>query len=688
MSKQRIDTAELPSWQKPRLILRVGGIGNRKFGSDNGITESPAELKSRASAALKTVFTELESVLVAIQREDREYKLPSLHSPRVYRWFGWLPGLLFSKPDPWSRLTPLHDVSVFDTAPPLAQILTGAAEGGDLWIWEEALARNSDTIQFAHFRISVDSPEQVTDGIGIGSIEPRIPTPAHEPCSRKDAHERAENARARAYGFRAQSEAVRHHSDILIAVWDPDTEGKAGGTSESVLAALRERIPVIAIRLHDSAVEGISVLQSPEDLDAPPADWRMKLGAILRSILHIPDGKKSEHHQSESSYHPRAAFMAFCSGKPLRRLWPGLLWNLFETHTKLKSLSQFIGHLLSVSKAIYHTFVGIPAPRQTGEPGTYQYHYGWIKTRADREGMSSVYGDAHRGGIIASHFLAALAVTLAIVGALFHHAEGPAPLLVAVAIAEAIIIILMWALSTCSTRDDWHEAYTDSRTLVEALKLMEPLGPLGVHTPLPRLPHYLIGTSKHDSAESTWAIWYFRALVRMAPLRLQPAAHLNLADHREKELTKWIASQTTYHKNNAAKHHGIHNFIEWLGFSVFVIIFIAALIHVREACIHTHDFHTLTVIICIVGPALISAIHGFASQLEVQRLQQRSRNMVRILAERLAAINGVTIPAPGTPLSAKANWGLTTEALKTASILMDETAGWSLLYKNTDIQPG
>jgi hypothetical protein len=105
-----------------------------------------------------------------------------------------------------------------------------------------------------------------------------------------------------------------------------------------------------------------------------------------------------------------------------------------------------------------------------------------------------------------------------------------------------------------------------------------------------------------------------------------------------------------------------------------------------ELCLHTHYFEKLSLTLSLFGPALIAAFHGLASQLECKRLQRRAESMVKILAahkERLEALDLSSQPA-----SAQAVWGLSTEALTVASVMMDETATWSLLYKNADIHAG
>ncbi len=60
--------------------------------------------------------------------------------------------------------------------------------------------------------------------------------------------------------------------------------------------------------------------------------------------------------------------------------------------------------------------------------------------------------------------------------------------------------------------------------------------------------------------------------------------------------------------------------------------------------------------------------------------------MHNILTERSNVIR--RIDTKYDPYSANTVWTLTSEALVTASLMMDETAGWSLIYKNTDIHAG
>ena len=112
-----------------------------------------------------------------------------------------------------------------------------------------------------------------------------------------------------------------------------------------------------------------------------------------------------------------------------------------------------------------------------------------------------------------------------------------------------------------------------------------------------------------------------------------------------------------------------------------------ALAHMVEVAMHipVPGLFETCFVICIGGPALIAAMHGFASQMEVDRLQIRSSSMARLLKERRTAVDAIDLSKPD---DVKTSWILAAEALTTTEMLMDEVAGWSLLYRNTGIHAG
>lgn len=719
----------------PRLILRLGGLGNRSFGQENGIAESSDALFKQAGKACEEVLQEIEKVMLEIHKDEPPHN--GLHHwPEQPSWWKTHAlALLFGKTDRWGWEKRCGlPARVFSDVPPLVTVLTGGADGGDSLIRDASLARpavNGKTVTFEHLRIVPEAPAKVSDGLGIGDPAAKrqdltAKVEAKKALTREEAHSLAKSVRKRAFAYRAQSEALRHHSDILLAIWDPDTEGKAGGTSESVVVALRERIPVIAIRLVSPESAEIHVLETERQLQAlqghgsgrPNPDWRTVLKQALAWRLCFPDPappKPNTPHPLEpaSAYQPRTAFAAFREDEPLRSIWTGRFWKAFDAFAKYLASRQAVKDehdeqkkraLLDVQmkarEAFWKSFKEALIPKfakvspmpsmPLGEDGnppaedSFEHCYARVRDRASSSGMSGVFGDAHRGGIVASYFFATIAVLLALIGGILHALHMPAVALAVVAFAELGIILLMYALSVCSATEDWNAAYTDTRILAEALGVMRFLGPLGVHTPIPRLPYYLQKSDSVANPDRLWTIWYFRALVRMAPLRL---GHDDLKTCWDR-LGTLSRIQIDYHQRNASKQQSLHHTIEGIVPKLFALVGVCALMHFLDIIMHWHStmIFTVSLLCCVGGPALIAALHGFASQIETTRLNLRSSSMVRLLDERSSALQSLDLTTD--PDGAETVWGLTTEALTTAALLMDETASWSMLYRDADIHAG
>ena len=457
------------------------------------------------------------------------------------------------------------------------------------------------------------------------------------------------------------------------------------------------------------AIDSVDLLRRVEDLLKPPGQiGGGELEKCLQAILSFPDSPATPDQgeaQHFSSYHPRVAFHRFRAGLPVPVAWPAAWWR------KLRTVME-AGYEPKGSRE--NEAVKSDAPPSAG---TFEHHYGAAKDRAST--LSEAFGDAHRGGILWSYLLAAGAVFLALAGIYLHQLHAPAGLLVAVAVAELLTIAVLWALAETAKFEDWHEAYTDIRILAEAVRHMKYLGPLGVHAPMPKLPPHLAGTAgpspgpapTHDPRR-LWSVWYFRALVRTAPLQLVSPPAASPEELRKVLLEKWIGnpdpqstparrgSQTEYHRRNRHVQSGFLHRLETLAEYGFVIVFAAALIHAADAW---HAFrhptdHTpvagtgvgILFTICfwlgVGGPALLAAITGFLSQIEAMRLRQRSVGMTLLLAERHRVLSALDLAT--APEAVEARWRLAAEAAITAGLMVDETAGWALIYKSADIHAG
>ena len=716
----------------PRLCLRVGGVGNRLFGTDRGLAEDSAEIRRSVQRACEQVFLQLETSLANILEDDRN-RQPRLWPAPPALWRRWMCGLLGSR-DRWGlqEFRERRTATVFGAACPLIRVLTGGAEGADQLISGVAAqhaavreGRGDGTVEYRVELVRTGAPRAGEySEIAVGTIPEKSSAIRSDLLSREEMRQETTIARQRAYGFRAQSEALRHHSDLLVAIWDDDTEGKAGGTWETVQLALAERMPVVAIVVRGPQVCDIRVLERTEDLTAArvvgsdavagtpagadgaagvagPADWATRLDAILGAMLRFPD-RRSDQSLPPSGYHPRAAFLKLCGAAPIAPYWTGRVWKSFDTWARwlvlrhpTEGTASIAPEQLRAAKnqafvALRNVFwcrtdTGFSPEPVPAEDGTFETVYEPIRRRvsASRSGLSGVFGDAYRGGIVASYLLAAVAVLLAVLGAIAHSLHAASGVLMIIGLLELMSIVMMVAIAVCSEVEDWNSAWTESRILAEALRMMQHLGPLGIHTHLPRLPQYLRGDRATPAPESMWSVWYFRALVRNAPLRLkstdgplEPVASLQ----------KLITDQQKYHRNNAHRQEVLHHAIEHYSLLLFAAVLVCVILHLLDILLGWHVMAIPGLLLCVGGPVLIASLHGMAAQLEITRLRQRSSSLAKLLEERLRVVS--TKAHVADPDSATAHWGLATEALTTTSLLIDETAGWSMLYTNTEIHVG
>ena len=117
--------------------------------------------------------------------------------------------------------------------------------------------------------------------IDVGA--PLPPSPSTLPPGSLSPAEVEDYRAKREHAFSAQSGEIVRNADILVAVDDPDDDGKPGGTRESIRTALSVGVPVILIRLGEA---GLAILRSRGDFDEPQImATDLEAGAAVRSLL-------------------------------------------------------------------------------------------------------------------------------------------------------------------------------------------------------------------------------------------------------------------------------------------------------------------------------------------------------------------------------------------------------------------
>lgn len=705
---------------KPRMILRLGVVGNQYFGTDNGaargkdwaVNEKPKPMKDEVAARCREVFEEVLRCMDDIYADDQGREYPASQASFLQKLFGWT-SFVFGTWRLWNVKEPGNDASAYSKHAPRLEVLTGLGDGVDEIAADIASSLECEVLRVSHQ--AENGPELALD---VGALPEKI-RPGDGVLPREQARVFAGIESERKEVLRAQAVALRHHGDVLMAVWDPDANAKEAGTVESVLAALSENIPVIAVRLGSSETgtrTSIQVLKHVRDLHATPVQkWQEGLREVLKPILDFPwkeqesKAQHDDHASAPSDYHALSAYQRFLSTKKIPRPYPGFIWQR-PRFTKATSGQE--------------SEVSLPTPELSAAMKRAQV-------------MSQAFGAAHRGGILLSYSLAALAVLFALIGHFCHEYKH---VVACCCVLEAVFVAVMALLSFQSKKENWHYAYTDARLLAEALRMMEFLWPLGLHTPLPKLPHHLKEHPHLRLPRQPWSIWYFRALTRMLPLQGGPVSPAKNSIEMARHLSEdWIAVQIGHHERNSALHGNIHHRAEklviWF-FRLAVGAVILHLVHVLHATSVTHVMKSFLTLIgvsltwkdvdpwlfffCVFMPAAIAAVHGAASQLESNRLSLRSKSLMQMLMsskERLDALRGrkslvltevtvsevlvsevaasevvvseVTVSeSSGSELTPADYRFLQAEALNAASLMIDETAGWSLLYKNAAIPAG
>ena len=150
-----------------------------------------------------------------------------------------------------------------------------------------------------------------------------------------------------------------------------------------------------------------------------------------------------------------------------------------------------------------------------------------------------------------------------------------------------------------------------------------------------------------------------------------------------------------YHHRNAERNTTVVHVIELLTAVAFIVVVLTTMWHFTHLVVGLASDHklpaweetasTVCFVIGVATPTALAALIGFLSQIEAVRLKQRSESMTKLLAERHCVLSSFRTDDPD---SVEARWLFPIEAAATGGLMVDETAGWALIYKNTDIHAG
>ena len=673
-----MNSAQLPP--HPRLTLRVGLAGNR--------TIEPA-MVTKVTACLNQVAARMAQTLADTATSDRN---------SIARYY--LKG-----------------------AKPLLRLITGLAEGGDTlgaeafadlstspttsgWVETDFAAVLPFDVQTyrdsrdAGFRQRFD--EQALRCSHILALDGMYEKPASDTRLAK---------RRRARAYRAQATFLIRQSDLIVIVADLSQAGRAGGSIETLRAALAFGLPAVVV---DSAAATVRLIEPEDSMEAvleadPPEAWAAGLTRLIEGIVADPDQQTPEDTPATAAPADRFVLLDdYFLNPDLPPMQPNAAGRSERRKSRRERFwARFDQWLRAASQA---------GPKGGDDPRLAPYDR-W----RDRATVLNYDGAGlYRGAFLDNYLLAVVAVTLAVTSlAMIGYSPGSTHLhqihvvLLGMACLKLIVVVSIYRNTRQANRANWNEQAIHFRYLAERLRDLYYLPRIGsFRPPFIAPPEYSLRVSRQSAVD-----WLLGAITRAGsaaealPVRSvtvqRPGkgpyiAHVaSIAPGPALESTRrdWVGGQLAYHTGNARVMGHLHEWLErWgsrlskavIGIVVIDICVVAVELGFPHADgsspILLHITAVVLVALAAVVPAAVASLNGMRFQSECQRLHERSammRDRLRGREKELIALEqriAEDHAAPGHALGSRS-----TEALR----LMEAIAGdfarevgeWRVLYQ-------
>lgn len=397
--------------------------------------------------------------------------------------------------------------------------------------------------------------------------------------------------------YRSVGRTMVVQSDLVIAIWDGQSERGEGGTAEVVRAALSLTLPVVWIHSRDA--DRIELLVGPED--SPQTQDLSQLGGNLSAIFALP---KVPVSRTASQTKAAAALSAY-----FEETRPSL--SLGGIHDFLYSLVNGNPRRLRLFVEDFHKATKrewssrIPSSVQDFVAKGFRLHFSWA------DNLAGFYAGLSRSSVVGNYLMGVAVVLTAFLGVAHHNKASS---WIEFLLLSAILLLTWWG-----RRRRWHERWMDYRTLAEALRLMQFAAPLGQVPHSFRVPPHV----ERGDPRSSWANWHFRSVVRhggMAPATLDRDYLFGCRD-----LLLWFArdSQARYHWEKAKQAQRANHWLHKLGQSLFGLAVAGCVAHLIWPGMHGPT-HLVVGIVVVVLPAFGAAIGAIRNYAELEKVSFRS----------------------------------------------------------------
>jgi hypothetical protein len=666
---------------KPRCALRIGVVGNRRFGGEKDAepTAAASVMKSCAAAAMTALWKVLFDSILRV-----------LDTP-------------LTEPGPSGSVF-LRDL--FDDGVPRVAVLSSLAAGSD-----QIGAQTARNLIESRIFVELEAvlPFSEADYPGLPGAEQREFREDEAKTLRTLAAKASQVIRldgrydhSPLEGYRQARDLLLENSDLLVAIYDPRQPGGEAGARETVGQALETGTPVITVLVEENEAR-INVRRDlPQGVQAAGAEWDAAIAvddARWRPLV--------EHCVAEQLLPPEVTAAAAGHPEALdRALYRLNLISRAALPPRLCRLEKWFGavwrRLLELAGATE------PSPDFPSAAITLQPYAGLYRRTEELAGM---YMATYRGAFVLSYVLASLAVAAAVAlmaASLLAHGHPSLWTVIPLCVSKVLILGLLLWLEREGRIGRLQEAGVEFRYLAELLRPMQWLARAGTSPPAVDLP---VHAAQHDPRRS-WMVWLARATARSAsfvggatpqdPSRPREVSMnaATAASALERAGSEWLEGQVLYHATNARRMRTLEHALErWAKQLLWTVLAAAVAACALELALHfervpelyeSSAFATAVILgaIAAVLPALIAALAGIAFQSEAKRLATRSHSMeqnLRAEQGRLARAAG----AVGSVANEAAASSTARNLLRRVSgHTIEEVGDWKVLYEVHEIHAG
>ena len=234
-----------------------------------------------------------------------------------------------------------------------------------------------------------------------------------------------------------------------------------------------------------------------------------------------------------------------------------------------------------------------------------------VRQFARADAFAQTYQRRHRRSMNAVIYLAAVAISIAVAQVTFFPDQHW------LSFVEALAMVGVFAAWMISRRQGWHRSWLQNRYLAERLRatvFLELLDRADTRSENDPLPYY--------PGPSQWIKWFCG---RLGASLSQSSPPLD----RHDVLSQWLDDQRAFHSKTADETEGRVRRRHELGFALFALTLVMALLH-------AFGVGGLTTFFALVAPVWAGAVHAATVQLELERVAARSVGMTSSLDALIA----------------------------------------------------